>query len=247
MCIYEEVLIIGIYMNKKKKELFIITIIALIFLAIFVAISVIVYNNAGDLSIDNKVRDYIYDIRGEKYGFLYYLFRILTEFGYLYFVIGVGVIGLIITKVDRYSLLFIFGYVLSCTLNVVIKMIFNRDRPMEINQWVVDKESSFPSGHSNSAGFVLSFIIYYVFKRFNKKSVKYSCLGVGVLLILAVMLSRLVLGMHYLTDVIAGASLGVVAFAITAYICVIFERYDIASVGLLDFKGRKNEEDSINS
>lgn len=232
---------------KNKKELLIISAIGIISLTIYIIIATLVYKNDGDIKADKDVMNFIYDNRGEKYGFIYFLFRIITEFGFIYFSVTVLVLGLIYCKANRWSLLYIFGYALANTLNVVNKAIFNRERPEESLQWAHESDSSFPSGHSTSAAFVFSFLMYYVIRNVKNKHFKIPLIIICVLMIPAVMLSRLVLGMHYLTDVIAGAMTGLVAFTLTAYLCMLCEHYDIFTIGILDFKGRKNEKDNINS
>ena len=119
---------------------------------------------------------------------------------------------------------------------------YDRERPVEELRWMYDKESSFPSGHSSSATFLYSFITFYLFRKNKNKYIKYGALIFSIIIIPTVMFSRLVLGMHYFTDVIAGASIGMIAFVITAYIYLIFERYDLFTDGIIKFKGKKDEE-----
>ena len=78
------------------------------------------------------------------------------------------------------------------TLNVVFKSMFDRERPLEEMRWQIDNESSFPSGHSATVAFVYPYITYYMFKTNRKNVVKYISLGVTVVMIPLVMLSRLI-------------------------------------------------------
>ena len=149
---------------KNKKELIITSSIALISFIVFLVVAIIVFKNNGDLAIDNSIRDTMYDIRGNKGGFINLLFRAITELGYLYVIIIIGIIGIFYTKIDRGLILFVIGYALSITLNVIFKSMYDRPRPEEALQWMVDDEASFPSGHSNTAAFIYSYIVYYLFK-----------------------------------------------------------------------------------
>ena len=76
----------------------------------------------------------------------------------------------------------------------------------------------------------------------KKNWLKYTCLGVTVVMIPLVMLSRLILGMHYFTDTIAGMSIGLFSCAITVMLFLLFEKYDLFTKGLINFKFKKNEK-----
>lgn len=78
--------------------------------------------------------------------------------------------------------------------------------PRTFESWMNDKAYSFPSGHAQTSFFaavIFSFII------FNTSSAKYKYLSV-IPLIWAVLvsLSRVIIGFHYPSDVIAGACIG---------------------------------------
>ncbi len=234
-------------MFKIKKETIIVSSIAILSAILFMVIAIIVYNNGGEIGLDNSIKEGIYNIRGEKGGFINYLFRFITEFGYLYAAILIGVIGIFYTKIDRGLIIYAIGFILSATLNGVFKIMFDRQRPDAINQWMVDDESSFPSGHSNTVAYVYSFVTYYIFKKSKKNWLKYGSFGFTIVIIPLVMLSRLFLGMHYFTDVVAGMCVGLFSFAMAAYLYMIFERYDLFTEGFIKFKGKNNEEESINS
>ena len=55
-------------------------------------------NNIEPLAVDEVVRDFFYSIRGEKGGFVYWVFRILTEFGDIVGIAIMAVILIIYTK-----------------------------------------------------------------------------------------------------------------------------------------------------
>lgn len=234
-------------MASKKKEVLFITILLTITISIFLTIAIILSKNHCELEIDNSIGDKVYAYRGGKWGFVYWIFRIITEMGYFPGIAIVFIILLFSSKLDRNSILFIFGLILACTFNCVVKIYFDRERPNELYQWMHDSESSFPSGHSCSAAFIFSYLTYYVFKSNRKNSIKYLCLGISIILVISVMVSRIVLGMHYFSDVIAGSMIGIIGFCLTAYIYMLFEKYEILDDNLIMFKRKKNEEESINS
>lgn len=87
----------------------------------------------------------------------------------------------------------------------ITKNIFLRERPIIGQNLLADY--SFPSGHTFIAISFYGFLLYLVMK--DKES-NYKRLKEGVLLflIITIPLSRLILGVHYLTDVLGGITLG---------------------------------------
>lgn len=87
----------------------------------------------------------------------------------------------------------------------ITKNIFLRERPIIGQNLLADY--SFPSGHTFIAITFYGFLLYLVMK--DKES-NYKKLKEGVLLflIITIPLSRLILGVHYLTDILGGITLG---------------------------------------
>ena len=87
----------------------------------------------------------------------------------------------------------------------ITKNIFLRERPIIGQNLLADY--SFPSGHTFIAITFYGFLLYLVMK--DKES-NYKRLKEGLLLflIITIPLSRLILGVHYLTDVLGGITLG---------------------------------------
>ena len=227
---------------NKKKELIITGIISFIALAILVTLSVIVQVNNGNVGLDFSVRDFFYSIRGEKNGFIYYLAKMISELAYTYIIIFYFIFGIFYTKIDKRLIIFAMGVLMAKVFNDALKGTFNRDRPIEENMWSVEDESSFPSGHSTMAGFLYTFIPYIVLKNHKRKSIIIPVLAVSAALFILVPVSRLTLGVHYFTDIIAGLASGVIVTGLCILLYHIFERHDFFNKPLLNFKKEENEE-----
>ncbi|MEK7157487.1 MAG: LssY C-terminal domain-containing protein, partial [Patescibacteria group bacterium] len=90
--------------------------------------------------------------------------------------------------------------------NLIGKIAFHRSRP-EVALYS-ENTFSFPSGHSTIAVAFFGFIIYILLRHARKWEYKINILFIGLVLILSVGLSRLYLGVHFLSDVWGGYLLG---------------------------------------
>ena len=93
-------------------------------------------------------------------------------------------------------------------LNFLLKDLFARTRP-ELWDRILDvRQYSFPSGHAMISLIIYGFIGYWVATRYRHW--RNLVVSVVVLLILAIGFSRLYLGVHWPTDIIAGYAAGTV-------------------------------------
>ena len=106
------------------------------------------------------------------------------------------------------ALLLLIGLGGGVALSEGLKAVFERDRPPQIYQAVDTINASFPSGHALlSAVFYLSIAVMLT-RAFPERHFKVFILGVGMLLTLIVGATRVYLGAHWATDVLAGWSVG---------------------------------------
>ena len=200
-------------------------------------------NNIEPLAIDIAVRDFFYSIRGEKGGFMYWLFRILTEFGDIVGLAILAVVICIFTKVDYRVCLFVIGAALAHLVNDVLKDIFERARPIAEMQWQSESSKSFPSGHSKNASFMFSFIMYIAYKSNMKDVFKKTLYIACPTMIVIVMVSRMVLGVHYFSDVCAGCAVGLIFSAGMMVLYSICEKKNIFTTNLVDIiKSKKDSK-----
>lgn len=93
-------------------------------------------------------------------------------------------------------------------LNVAVKHAFQRPRPHFDNPLLTLETYSFPSGHTASATVLYGFVVCFFAAHAASRS-RLAVAIVGALLALAlVALSRIYLGVHYLSDVLAAAAEG---------------------------------------
>lgn len=201
----------------------------------------IYFNDTNALMMDVVARDICYSFRGEKGGFWYWFFRIITEFGNLFVIAIVVIAALIITKCDFRFMTLSFGILCSVLLCIEMKELFMRERPIWEMRWMNEESTSFPSAHSTAAGFMYTYILYLVYHSSVNNKIKNFTYVICPILILLVMLSRMVLGVHYLSDVLAGVSIGVMMACVMMLIYKLCVRYDFMTKGLFSIiKEEKN-------
>lgn len=98
-------------------------------------------------------------------------------------------------------------------INGGVKALYQRARPTDIEHLIEQGGYAFPSGHSMGSMIVYGGILFLLIRYLSSKRQNYTWLKWGMslligLMILSIGLSRIYLGVHYPSDVIAGFSLG---------------------------------------
>lgn len=145
--------------------------------------------------------------------------RDLTSLGsitILSIVIVATVAFLVFSRKTR-SALFVLASVIGGTiLSSAFKALFDRPRP-DFAAAAKVFSASFPSGHATVSAVVYLTLGLLLAEAAGKRRLKAYFIGLGIVLTIAVGVSRIYLGVHYPTDVLAGWSLGA-AWAIACWI-----------------------------
>jgi undecaprenyl-diphosphatase len=102
-------------------------------------------------------------------------------------------------------------------LTNVLKGFFDRDRPTVVPHLADSLLKSYPSGHSMMSSVVYLTLAVLLARAMKRRRVKVYCVTVALLLSLIVGASRVYLGVHYPTDVIAGWA-GGIAWALLCWL-----------------------------
>lgn len=123
-------------------------------------------------------------------------------------IVGVAALFLSLTR-HRYSaLLLLVATGGGLLLNLVLKLFFDRPRPQVFEWGTHAVSSSFPSGHAMSATIVYSTVAYLASRLYRRNWPRWVTMIVALLVIAMICASRMYLGVHYPSDVIAGATIG---------------------------------------
>ena len=101
-------------------------------------------------------------------------------------------------------------------LNQSIKYIIQRDRPVE-NQMILATGYSFPSGHTMTSIAFYGYLTYLIHTFSKNKKIKIASYIFFSLLILLIATSRIYLGVHYASDILAGVIITLIYLDIYIY------------------------------
>ena len=175
-------------------------------------------------SFDTILTNFIYSMRSPQMTSLMLFFSNLGGPFFL-FLLSVAIIIYLFKKRRRDALIYSFILYTGVILNVVLKEIFQRPRPHHL-PLISEDFYSFPSGHAMNSFVFFAAFSYFILRETSNKKITIIVSTISILLVLLIGISRIYLGVHYPSDVIAGYIAGFIWFlsAILLDKTVIFER-----------------------
>lgn len=133
------------------------------------------------------------------------LMRVISFLGYeLIIILGILLVGFfLLKKHKREAMLLAFILTMAPIINAFLKKIIQRPRPF-FHPLVNVYDYSFPSGHAMSSLVFYATISYFVYHATHNKRLGVISTTLSTLLIILIGISRIYLGVHYPTDVLAG-------------------------------------------
>jgi membrane-associated phospholipid phosphatase len=102
------------------------------------------------------------------------------------------------------------GFAIACLgaliLNQGLKLCFAKPRPQLWTHLITESSFSFPSGHALGSLVLYGFLAYVLARQFHKSA--RWIYSVAAIVITAIGISRLYLGVHWPTDIVAGYAVG---------------------------------------
>lgn len=124
----------------------------------------------------------------------------------LFAVVALGM--LLILRKWLSALLLLIGLAGGVALSEGLKALFQRERPPAAFQAVETLNASFPSGHALLSTVFYLTVAVMMTRAFPRRRLKAYVLGVGMVFALMVGLTRVYLGAHWASDVMAGWCVG---------------------------------------
>ena len=164
------------------------------------------------VALDIRIANFFFELRNTE---LLSFFTWVTLLGEWQVVVGFAVIiSLLLWLWPRRA------YIIPLWVSIVggklftflVKLVLHRPRP-EL-AYYLENGFSFPSGHATIAVAFYGFLIYIFFKEAKNFGQKASVIFGGLIIILTIGLSRLYLGVHYLSDIGGGYLMGLLGLVI---------------------------------
>lgn len=134
--------------------------------------------------------------------------KIITTIGSAYIIIPVWIIAIIAFRKRKEAKYIFVNLGLIFIVNQLLKMIIARPRP-EGYRIIEEAGYSFPSGHSMVSMAFYGLFIYLIYANVKNKYLKWASIIALMVMIALIGLSRIYLGVHYASDVIAGFCISV--------------------------------------
>lgn len=164
----------------------------------------------GTQAFDETIRAFVHGFAG---GWLTAFMNFVTTLGSTLFLsivfVGIFIIFIRISW-KRAAVLLTVTMVGAVILNFVLKVSFARARPIPFFDTPLPDSYSFPSGHALYAACFYGVLAWLVAARIRDRSLKILIWVLAVMIALLIGLSRIYLGVHYPSDVIAGYSAAIV-------------------------------------
>ncbi|WP_238587958.1 phosphatase PAP2 family protein [Rhodococcus sp. 311R] len=177
-------------------------------------LSIQVYRNGWLTSFDGPVTDWMVDHRS---GVLDQIAVAITDLGSPVATALLGITcGVFISWRARSVVpgLIVIGTVgAAAVASSVVKALVGRERPPTNIQVLLETDHSFPSGHVTGTAALVG-IVVLVLSAHRTAAVKRLLMLAAVTITIVVALTRLYLGVHWLTDVIVGAILATLAVTV---------------------------------
>ncbi|RHW34387.1 PAP2 family protein [Oceanobacillus profundus] len=195
-------------------------------LLLFLLIAVLIITGVWVLQIVNGYVPYI-DSWSNQFvetlhnSIIYQPFRLVTNLGsesfLVPFVVVMTIVLSILLKKWFVAILFPGGILLTHQLNILIKSLVVRERP-SISVAANAEGYSFPSGHAMISMVCYGLIAYLLVKKMKSHVLIFITQTMFVTLIFLIGISRYVIHVHYITDIVAGFALGFICLIGLIYV-----------------------------
>lgn len=154
------------------------------------------------INIDNTVSNFVYSLRTPV---MTSIMKAISFLGGEFIIAASAIIVVFLVwkrlnkEAQLFSFIILIGYILTGSLKYILKI----PRP-NIDPVYILKSYSFPSGHAMNSFIFYSFLSYLMFHFTGNKKISLLFSIVAMTLVFLIGVSRVYLGVHFPTDVIAG-------------------------------------------
>ncbi len=183
-------------------------------------------------NFDQSVNGLLQSLRNQPADSAMTAITMLGDWQVLYVMCGAMAVWLLWHRAWRSALAVLLTVSVGQLLTHALRMLVQRERPIVLDGNAIENLYSFPSGHTATTTLVfglLAVIVGHSMGRWSRALV-FSC---AVMMICLMGFSRLYLGVHWLSDVLAGAALSAVCLAVFGVVLEAYPARRIRPLGLI--------------
>ncbi len=201
--------------NKLMSEIILYVLMAMLFLA-FLCVAILVMSK-HNFKIDN----FLPFVSRHRPSALTKLFKVLTHLGSAVVLGVISLIFLLIYKNKKDGFFALFNFAIVAVICTIIKYIVRRARP--VGFMLIDEVGfSFPSAHAALSAALFGAFAALLAMRVKNKPLKFTLMAIFIILPIFVGFTRIYLGVHFPSDILAGLTLG---WAITILSSIIYIKF----------------------
>ena len=206
--------------NNKFKYALISSICLAVFCAAMFLFLMIKYKVSGGFSVDQNLINFSSKIRSK--GLTNFL-EVITHFGSMLTVAILTIIMAIVCKPIWVKIFAVVNVGFVAVFCLVVKYIVKRPRPIGI-ALIEETGYSFPSAHTMGSVVFYGFLVFLIWKYFKNKPLKITLSIVLPIFALLIGYTRVYLGVHFCTDVLAGVFAGCAYLAVAIVLFIFLEK-----------------------
>ncbi len=188
------------------------------FLVIFIEMAIDVLSRES-VPFDLSVMNFIYTFRNLDFARVFLFFTDLGDWQIMTALIVILIIFFLMLGKKQEALFSVATLAVGEALYSFVKILMAVPRPSVFYSLVPRSGFSFPSGHAVGSVVFYGMAGYLIAKMFRRHTPRMIVWATTALIVLGIGLSRIYLGVHWISDVLAGWSLGlaIVFFSITLF------------------------------
>jgi undecaprenyl-diphosphatase len=149
------------------------------------------------------------------------VFSFLGKPVFLFFAVGIPVVFLWRRGATKLAAFLVVTTIGGGLVDTAVKLVVGRPRPEFDNPISSARGNSFPSGHSMSSLIAYGALLVVFVPAIASPRWRRAAIGSAVALVLAIGVSRLALGVHFVSDVLGGYTLG------AAWLCASIAAFEV--------------------
>ncbi len=193
--------------SYESLSLFVGLLVIILGLMLFALLATSIVNNTGLVQFDQNVELAVHSWATPAVTPVALFFSLLG-FQILWVVVGVVTIFLAVRRQWLHLTTWVIAWAGEELLNQLLKQIFARPRPELPNPLLNAANYSFPSGHAMSSAVMYGLLAFFILLGIRNRAGRIALIVATVALVLLIGASRIYLGVHYFSDVVAGYAVG---------------------------------------